>query len=331
MTIQNMRSSRDYELEARATRHRLTASLDELSDRLTPGQVFDELLTYAKGGGGNFFRALTVAARENPVPSLLISAGCMMFLSEKMGLNRLVSNGMSNGIGADRGSDIPRPVHRVSDSASGAPNVAKRALDQVSSTVGSAASSVTSGVKSASDFVSNQASNMAEGVKQGAGALGEQVTGAADQLKRGAQDVGDKVGEYSTAISEQVADAADRTQRQATRTMRQVKDTTASFINDQPLLFAAIGLAVGAVLAAALPSTTTEDELMGEASDAVKGAVGEAAADQYETVKATATKIVQDVKTVAETEGLTASGAADLARNLGDKVKRVVAEAGATA
>jgi hypothetical protein len=81
-------SSRHYEREAEATRHRLADNLDELSDRLTPGQVLDEMLTYTKGSSGTFLRALSNASRDNPIPSLLIGAGCMMFLSEKTGLNR---------------------------------------------------------------------------------------------------------------------------------------------------------------------------------------------------------------------------------------------------
>src|SRR4051794_17018672 len=102
MTMEdNQASSRYYQHEAEATRTRLARGLDELNDRLTPGQVFDEVLTYAKGGGGTFFRALTNAARENPVPSLLIGTGCMLFLAEKMGFS-----------GAGRGSMFGRSSSR---------------------------------------------------------------------------------------------------------------------------------------------------------------------------------------------------------------------------
>ncbi len=79
-------TSGDYEREAEHTRRRLAQNLDELSDRLTPGQVFDEMLTYSRAGSGTVFRAFSNAMRENPLPSLLIGAGCMMFLSEKIGL-----------------------------------------------------------------------------------------------------------------------------------------------------------------------------------------------------------------------------------------------------
>src|SRR5947208_3138128 len=71
---------------------RLAGNLRELSDRLTPGQVFDEMLAYAKGGGGTFLNALSHAARDNPIPSLLIGAGLLMFLSEKTGLGPMARN-----------------------------------------------------------------------------------------------------------------------------------------------------------------------------------------------------------------------------------------------
>src|SRR5205807_636097 len=86
-------TAQEYEREAKATRNRLAHSLDELNDRLTPGQVFDEVLSYARGGSGTFLRALSNAARDNPIPALLIGASCMLFLSEKMGLNRAISRG----------------------------------------------------------------------------------------------------------------------------------------------------------------------------------------------------------------------------------------------
>src|SRR5690242_21240559 len=87
------RSSRDYEREAEATRYRLADTLDELHDRLTPGHMLDEVLSYARGGGAGFARALTNAARENPIPALLIGAGCALFLAEKTGATQRMFSG----------------------------------------------------------------------------------------------------------------------------------------------------------------------------------------------------------------------------------------------
>ena len=100
-----------------------------------------------------------------------------------------------------------------------------------------------------------------------------------------------------------------------------------SLIHDQPLLCAALGLAVGAAIAAALPSTDSEDDLMGGASDALKDKMGEVASEQLESAKAAAGKAVQAAGTAALREGLSGSGAADIARGVGERVKRIVTEA----
>ena len=58
------------------TRARVSSTLDQLRDRLSPGQMMDEMLDYARGSGGaDFARNLGAAVRDNPVPVMLIGAG----------------------------------------------------------------------------------------------------------------------------------------------------------------------------------------------------------------------------------------------------------------
>jgi ElaB/YqjD/DUF883 family membrane-anchored ribosome-binding protein len=328
-----------YERDAEATRHRLAENLNEISDRLTPGQVFDEMLTYARGGGGTFWRALTNASRENPVPSLLIGAGCMLFLSEKMGLHRYLDRA-SNGNGAGAGSDLGN-----------ADGPAQGAVGRASRTAASGASSATesirSGVRSATDFAAEQVSGTTEGMKKGASAVGEKLTSAsgtiteaardlgdraseaADQVKRGARGAGEAVQNFSQSMGDQLTDAASETRRQTARGARQAKESVMAFVQEQPLLSAAIGLAIGAAVAALLPATEKENELMGEASDAVKKATGDVAASQLETAKTAGARVAHEAMRAAEREGLTPAAAADAARQFGEKVKTVASQAGA--
>jgi len=79
-------TSRHLAREAEHTRNRLARNLDELDDRLTPGNLIDEVLSYARGGSGTFLRATSRAAQQNPVPSMLISSGVLMLLSERFGI-----------------------------------------------------------------------------------------------------------------------------------------------------------------------------------------------------------------------------------------------------
>jgi len=326
-----------YERDAEQTRHRLAGSLDELNNRLTPGQVFDEMLTYARGGSGTFFRALSNASRENPVPSLLIAAGAMMFLSEKMGLNRYIAARSQDPNGA--------PAHRTNIGHTSARDAANGAVDAAASGVRTAADSVRSGARTAADLAGEQVSKVADSVKKGAEAVGDTVSSAAqkarmtahdlrdqasdagEKIKRGAQSLSETVQDYSA----EVAGTAERATQETVRSARQAKDTIVSFVHEQPLLSAAIGLAVGAALAAMLPSTETEDELMGEKADAVKDAVSEVASDQFQKAKTAAGKVAEEGMSVAQREGLGTSQVADAAKEIGEKVKTVVSETAAAA
>ena len=68
--------SEQLEREAEDVRGQLAGSLAELRYRITPGQVIDELLDYAREGpAAEFLRNLAREIRENPVPLLLIVIG----------------------------------------------------------------------------------------------------------------------------------------------------------------------------------------------------------------------------------------------------------------
>jgi ElaB/YqjD/DUF883 family membrane-anchored ribosome-binding protein len=332
-----------YERDAEQTRHRIAAGLDELNNRMTLGQVFDEMLTYARGGSGTFFRALSNASRDNPVPSLLIAAGAMMFLSEKMGLNRYITprSGDTNGAPSHR-ADVRNSSARAGDAASSAVSAA-------ASSARTTADSVRSGASTAADYAGEKVSDIADGLKKGAEAVGGTVSSAAQQareavhdlrdqasdagekIKRGAQSLSESVQDYSAAARDQVANTAEQATQETIRSARQAKDTIVSFVHEQPLLSAAIGLAVGAAIAAILPSTKTEDELMGEKADAIKDAVGEVASDQFQKAKTAAGTVAQEAMSAAQREGLGTSQIANAAKEVGEKVKTVVSESAAAA
>src|SRR4249920_2075061 len=94
-------TTRALDHEASSRRERLASTLDELSASLTPGRVLDEVLSYAKGGGGNFLMGLGKSAVANPLPTLLISTGCALFLSGKGGIHLGGARSQSNERGTE--------------------------------------------------------------------------------------------------------------------------------------------------------------------------------------------------------------------------------------
>jgi hypothetical protein len=354
-------TSADYQREAEHTRRRLASNLDELSDRLTPGQVFDEMLTYSRAGGGTFFRAFSNAMRENPLPSLMIGAGCVMFLSEKMGLMSARLNGGQARAGSDEpyrfstssasggrlsetAGRVSDAAGRVSDAAGRVSDAAGRMADSATSSAQTAAASVSASVANAADATRRQTSDLlagaAETAKQATAAAGDTAGGAVDAVRNvahSARDVGaaavtgaassvrDTAASMGGRISDMgggFADIADRTRRQTGDMVRQSRETATSFISEQPLLCAAIGIAIGATLATMLPSTGAEDKLMGETSDAVKDAAQRTGSQAMESAKNVASKVLERAQTAAKEEGLSVSGVAEAAGLAGDESER---------
>src|SRR5437660_6645003 len=71
-----MATSEQLERETEATRAQIAATLDELRGRMTPGQVVDQLVDYARdSGGGEFFRNFGQQVAGNPLPVTLVGAG----------------------------------------------------------------------------------------------------------------------------------------------------------------------------------------------------------------------------------------------------------------
>lgn len=76
------KSSRELEHEIEQDRAGVRATLSELRQRMTPGQMLDEAMSYAKdGSGGDFVRNLGRNVRDNPMPVALVGLGLAWLMS----------------------------------------------------------------------------------------------------------------------------------------------------------------------------------------------------------------------------------------------------------
>lgn len=69
------KSPEDLEREIDAKRASISNLVDSLESRFTPGQLFDQALSYTKGNGGEFFQNLGTTLKNNPVPTVLTGVG----------------------------------------------------------------------------------------------------------------------------------------------------------------------------------------------------------------------------------------------------------------
>ena len=103
-----------------------------------------------------------------------------------------------------------------------------------------------------------------------------------------------------------------------------VRDNLADLFNAQPLALGAIGLAIGAGIAAALPNTEFENTYLGETSETLKSKAAEIAGEQIDKAATVASDVFDAATDVARKEGLTIESAKAAMDELSGKVGRVV-------
>ena len=193
-----MSTSKQLEREAEQTRAQIADTLEELRVRMTPGEVVDQLVDYARAGsGGMFFRNLKAQAIHNPVPVALIGAG----------LTWLMMGG--RGPTAGQFGDAARSARRsMSQTAANAAGAATR-WGGAATEWGDTAAEKTA---AASDQLAGKARATAdewtERTRSVAGAAGDQVRDAKARLGEAASSTAASLRDVATSTSSKLRDAA---------------------------------------------------------------------------------------------------------------------------
>ena len=264
-----MASSERLEREAEATRARIEQTLAELRMRISPGQIVDQAVDFARDAtGGDFVRNLSRQAADNPVPLVLMGAGLVWLMMaprrsrdgaiERTGDGSVeTTEPASSNAGADRtGTMTSNFADKARHTTDAAADRAEKSPEKASSTASSANEKGTDAAARAYDKASEFA--------------GSAYERASDMIDR-ARETGS--GAYS-----RVRDAASQSMTSARGATRGVSN----FVREEPLVAAGIGIALGAIIGALLPSTELENRTMGERSDALKSDAVEAAREQWE-------------------------------------------------
>ena len=234
---------------------------------------------------GDFVSGLQDAVRQNPVSAALIGMGILWMFT---GGNRITA------------------------AAAVLPSAARTAAAGVGSGLQNSADAVGSVAESALSV----GSRVVEGVRDAVSGAGASVGDTARQAYEAAKGtVSDSAPKSTTAARAQ----SGSTPGTAGALQSNLKDAFAH----QPLLLGAIGLAVGAGMAAGLPTTKIESDLAGDAADSVTAQVKDFASQQLDRVTETAKRTLDGVREEAVAQGLTPEAVKDSAAAIGEKVKTV--------
>ena len=254
------RPSEQLEHEAETVRWQLSQTLDELRGRITPGQVVDEVVEYARdGGGAEFVRNLGRQVKENPLPLTLIGAGVAWLI---IGTGRPRVDGVGTrdtGRVADgRGGRIAGGLADAAGDA--ADRLVERAEDSLA-VLGKTAADTKARADAALDRAANAAEDAAHSAQDTARSAWRRASEGVQEATHSAQDT---VASTYRRVARKTGDAAGRIGNSTAAAVRSTATASRSaldFCREQPLVLAGLGLAVGAAIGALLPRTRLEEDL----------------------------------------------------------------------
>lgn len=133
--------------------------------------------------------------------------------------------------------------------------------------------------------------------------MGEKLSAKAAGVKQQGASIKDKASQMSHNVSESLGNARARASdsgRHASERLRGGADRARGGFNqllqEQPLALGAIGIALGALLAASVPPTRREDEMLGEASDRMTDKLRHKAEEGYQKISAKGEEVAAQVK-----------------------------------
>jgi hypothetical protein len=165
-------------------------------------------------------------------------------------------------------------------------------------------------------------------LKSGWKSAGNAVSSAADTLQSGASSAMERASRFGSEQADTLSGYVKSVPDSGAEIIGSVRSNLSDLFRAQPLALGALGLAIGAGIAAALPSTEVEAEYFGETSDTIKEQAEEFAAEQTARAKTLAENVVGAVSEEARNQGLTVEGAKSAAGDMSSKVKRVLDAAG---
>jgi hypothetical protein len=178
------------------------------------------------------------------------------------------------------------------------------------------------------DRIPDAAERTLNAARSGAESLGDHVSSATGTLRDSGAAGLDRVARAGSDYADAVYDYAQNIPNAGGAMVNTARDNLSELFRAQPLALGAIGLAIGAGIAAALPATDVEAEYLGEASANFKEQTVEFASEKVGRAAAVAEDVVVAASDEARKQGLTVDAAKSALADIPGKLGRVADAAG---
>lgn len=303
------KSPSELERDAERLRAHIDETAEQLREKMSPGQLIDEVVHYFKNGDtGQMLVNLKHQARDNPLALALVGGGLAWLMSGS-------------------GTPAARPATRP----------APRSAHATGTGVSGAGVRTSGATASPGDVAHSARTSMTDGAKRMGAAVGDASAGAghaASHAVHAAGDAADAAGDYLRdrlhEASDYVHDGAEQIGTAASEIGGKARSTFLDALEREPLVIGALGLAVGAAIGAMLPPSRVEERYLGatgaKAREGVQSALSEGAA----RARHVAEEVTAAARKQADREGFPRDGgslaekAASVAQATGKEMRSAV-------
>jgi hypothetical protein len=250
-------------------------------------------------------------ARRIPPPLMMMGAGLFLMSSQS---GRTLSHKAT-----ERAEDLADQGRKM------AHDLRDRSADAVAGVAEQASSigrSVRSSVDEAVEAIGRAAGDLRSGVADRASESKHSIRDAAHGVQDAAHGVQDTAQDMARDVNARARNAMGSFQQST----RETADNLVRWARENPMMAAAIGMAVGGLVASAIPVTRVEARVAETAAGDLRRRLGDAAAQGMTN----ATGAMDEIAQRASQQGLTPEAIADAAREFGERALKV-AEAAAGA
>jgi hypothetical protein len=314
-------SLRELERAAERNRTELKDTVDLLQARISPTALKHHVQDYVRNKKTNLLQSIEQKARDNPLQAVAFAGAAAYPLWSIVSRIPVPVLLIGAGLALTRSSSGRHDEGDGEGLASAAQDSLGRATDAARQKIGEVSESVVGRAERGMESARRAAQRVSE--------YGTQASKTAEDI---AAHISAKASESADTLREMSSDAAGRAgdmlrPDQIKRAGMQASDWLDDTVTRHPLIVGAVGLAVGALIASALPSTPQEDELLGKAADSLKRRARDAVLEGAEAAKGVATEVYREAASHAREQGLSAGRAKEFAGQIGERVKTVVAHA----
>lgn len=322
------------EAEIDATRQRISENIDQIRNRLSPGELLDQAMGYLKSGPGDYAGEMASnlgrSVRDNPLPVMLLGVGAawLMMSGSSQRPRQVRGPEYWDDPYEDyyEGYDEEESFYDEMDEdlavgETGAYQTGETyPYTAVEGEEGRSASGESGGAARTAAEARERAQRMAGAAGQSGAAAREHAQRTADRARGGARDAAGRLIGGARSGRQSAAEVSRRTGQRA----RGVGKQAAGFFEDQPIALAALGIATGALLGGIISQTRTEHRVMGPVRDRLRDEAVAKGNEELQRTERVMEAGIEAGQREAESQGLTAGEAAERVKQAEDSAAKVV-------